>query len=149
MDIGFSHATTIDELFSAFGSKASAARGAYDPNGTGDPRSLSMTVAADRMMVEPARFVARTLSSEGQPVWVYRFSYVATSVRKEWPGAPHASEIPFVFDTVKARYGAALTYEDEKVAQAIHAHWLQFVKCGDPNGPASHSGRVTPLRRMS
>ena len=81
-----------------------------------------------------ARFVAKTLSRTGQPVWEYRFSYVADSMRKEWPGAPHATEIPFVFDTVKARYESALTTADEKIAQTVNAYWLQFAKTGNPNG---------------
>jgi para-nitrobenzyl esterase len=56
-------------------------------------------------------------------------------MRKEWPGAPHPSEIPFVFDTVKEKYGKALTAADEKAAQEINAYWVNFAKTGDPNGP--------------
>jgi para-nitrobenzyl esterase len=85
-------------------------------------------------MVEPTRYVTGILSKT-QPVWEYRFSYVATSMRNEWHGAPHASEIPYVFDTVKARYGAALTPEDEKAAQTMHAYWVQFAKTGSLNPP--------------
>jgi para-nitrobenzyl esterase len=91
-------------------------------------------VTSDRMMVEPARFVAATLSKQDQPVWQYRFSYVAESMRSQWPGAPHATEIPYVFDTVKAKYADKLTDNDEKAAQAIHAYWVQFAKTGNPNG---------------
>jgi len=150
MDIGFSTARTAEELFAPFGSHAKQARQVYDPD-TGDPghagdlRLLSMQVAADAFMVEPARFVARTLSSAGQPVWEYRFSYVAESMRKQWPGAAHASEIPYVFDTVKSRYGATLTPVDEQAARAIHRYWVQFARTGDPNGgglahwPAYHA----------
>lgn len=93
-----------------------------------------MKVAADTFMVEPARFVAQTLSSEGDPVWEYRFGYVTSLMRKEWPGTPHATEIPFVFDAVKAKYGAALTPEDEKIAQQANTYWANFAKTGNPNG---------------
>ena len=86
------------------------------------------------MMIEPARFVAQTLSSQGDPVWEYRFAYVADSMKKQWPGAPHATEIPFVFDTVKAKYGAKLTPEDEEIAQQTNEYWANFAKTGDPNG---------------
>ena len=72
MEIGFGAAKNIDELFASFHESAAAARAAYDPEGNGELRNLSMKVASDRMMVEPARFVAATLSAQGQPVWEYR-----------------------------------------------------------------------------
>ena len=86
------------------------------------------------MMIEPARFIVRQMTSAGQPAYEFRFSYVASSMRKEWTGAPHATEIPYVFDTVAARYGKDLTAEDEKTAQAANEYWTTFAKTGDPNG---------------
>jgi para-nitrobenzyl esterase len=68
-------------------------------------------------------------------VWQFRFSYVAESMRKEWPGAMHATEIPFVFDTVTARYGKDLTAADSAAAKAAHAYWVAFAKTGAPNAP--------------
>jgi para-nitrobenzyl esterase len=66
-------------------------------------------------------------------------------MRKDWPGAPHATDVPFVFDTARAHYGAPLTETDEKVAQEMNTYWANFVKSGNPNGtglpewPAYHS----------
>jgi para-nitrobenzyl esterase len=134
MELGFSAAANADELFAQFGEKA-AARAAYDPQGNADFASLKGMVASDKMMMEPARFVARSLSRSGQPTWEYRFSYVAASMRSTWKGAPHASEIPYVFDTLHAKYGKELTDQDEKTARTIHEYWLQFAKTGNPNGP--------------
>ncbi len=74
------------------------------------------------------------LASRGQRVYEYRFSSVADSMRKEWPGAPHATEIPFVFDTVRARYGKDLTAADEATAKAALNYWVNFAKTGDPGG---------------
>jgi para-nitrobenzyl esterase len=86
------------------------------------------------MMVEPSRFIATEAAAAGQPAWQYRFSYVATSLRDKWiTGAPHATEIPYVFDTVKARYGADLTADDAATAHAANMYWVSFVKTGDPN----------------
>ena len=86
-------------------------------------------------MDESARFVAATLSAQGQKVFEYRFAYVVDSMRDTWKtGAPHAKEIPFVFDTLTARYGNAVTARDAAVAKATHAYWVNFGKSGDPNG---------------
>lgn len=134
MDIGFTQAKNEDQLFAAFGANAKAAEAAYDAKEAKVFFLLGMKVAADQMMIEPARFVAQTLSSQGDPVWEYRFAYVADSMKKQWPGAPHATEIPFVFDTVKAKYGEKLTPEDEKIAQQTNEYWANFAKTGDPNG---------------
>jgi para-nitrobenzyl esterase len=133
-DIGFSFARTIDDVFAPFGDQAAKAREIYDPGKTDKVREVGTLVAMDRMMVEPARFVARTFAAAGQPAYHYRFSYVAESMRKEWPGAPHATEIPFVFDTVAARYGKDLTPADKAAAEAANAYWVAFAKTGDPNG---------------
>jgi para-nitrobenzyl esterase len=145
MDMGMSRATTAQEIFAPFGAEQKAAEEAYDASASKDIRALAATVASDAMMAEPARFVAQTLSSQGVPAWEFRFSYVAESMRKEWAGAPHATDVPFVFDTAKAHYGEPLTEADEKVAQEMNTYWANFVKTGNPNGaglpdwPAYHS----------
>jgi para-nitrobenzyl esterase len=87
------------------------------------------------MMVEPARFIVRAMAAAGERAYLYRFSYVAESMRKQWHGAPHATEIPFVFNTVAARYLKELTPADAAIADAANAYWVAFAKTGDPNGP--------------
>jgi para-nitrobenzyl esterase len=84
-------------------------------------------------MVEPARLLAR-LTAKTQPTWSYRFSYVASSLRAGQKGALHATEIPFVFGTVRAKYEGATTPEDEAMGEVMNAYWAAFAKSGDPNG---------------
>lgn len=121
-----------DGAYNVFGANKDKAKAAYDP--TGQDKNAARGIMSDQAMVEPARFVAKTLSAF-QPVYEYRFSYVAESMRKEWAtGAPHATEIPFVFDTVEARYEKALTPADKALAQAANAYWVNFAKTGNPNG---------------
>lgn len=91
----------------------------------------SMDIGGDRMMIEPAREVARLLSVH-QRVFEFRFSYVAESLRATTPGAPHATEIPYVFDTVAQRYGKDVTAADEAAAKAMHAYWVGFATTGVP-----------------
>jgi para-nitrobenzyl esterase len=133
-DIGFSFARNMSEVMAPFGADQDKAAAAYNPSNSTDVRAVGTTVAADRMMVEPARFIAQQVAASGQTAYQYRFSYVAVSMRKEWAGAPHATEIPFVFDTVKARYEAALDPADSAIAATTNAYWAAFAKTGDPNG---------------
>lgn len=133
LELGYSAAKNVQELFAPFGPHAKEAAKAFDTAHI-PFKYLGMTVDGIEEVNEPARFVARILSSAGLPVYEYRFGYVATSMRSKWPGAPHATEIPYVFDTVKARYGAAVTPEDEKMARQVNAYWANFAKTGNPNG---------------
>lgn len=79
-----------------------------------------------------ARQEAVALSDKGVPVYEYRFSYVADSIGR--PGAQHASDIPFFFDTQAVKYGAKTTARDNAMGKAISAYVVNFVKTGDPNG---------------
>jgi para-nitrobenzyl esterase len=149
LDIGFGFAPNKDALFAPFGVNREKAIAAYDPTGNGDLRAVQYMVAMDRFMVEPARFVATVFASEGEPAYIYRFSYVADSMRSKWPGAPHATEIPFVFDTVKAKYGKDLAPDDEKTAEAMLGYWVAFAKTGDPStGNSPAWPRFSPATNM-
>jgi para-nitrobenzyl esterase len=134
MDIGFAfmRSKTINDLLTQFGPDAQQVRTAYHINDADNVQAAAFRVGGDQMMIEPARYVARVLSARGQPVYEFRFSYVAESMRKEWPGAPHASDIPFAFDTVAARYGKDLTAQDVQAARTMHAYWAAFTKTGKP-----------------
>jgi para-nitrobenzyl esterase len=134
-DIGFPRGRTMDDLLAPFGADREKAKAAYDPEGSGRVMEVGVKMAADQMMVEPARFAVRMVAATGRPAYEYRFSYVAESMRKQWKGAPHATEIPFVFDTVAARYGKDLASADKTIAEAANAYWVNFAKTGNPNGP--------------
>ncbi|MGH1353429.1 MAG: carboxylesterase/lipase family protein [Methyloligellaceae bacterium] len=72
-----------------------------------------------------------THAQSGAPVWQYFFDYVPEWRHQEQPnGAPHAAEIPYVFDTVKAdrRVGEQMTETEEAVAARIHSCWVAFAK---------------------
>ncbi len=133
-DMALNAAKTLDDALAPFGSHAAEAREAYDSDNTGDVTVVANKIASDRTMVEPARFVARIVASQGRPAYVFRFSYVAKSVRDQQPGAWHSSEIPYVFDTLAAEYGDKVTPEDEAIAKAANTYWANFAKTGDPNG---------------
>lgn len=145
-DLGIFRPKTKKEAFASFGPEAKAARKAYDPTGKASLRAISWEIGMDRLMVEPARFTVREFSAEDLPAYEYRFSYVAQAEQDALnksafaammgiKGAPHASEIPYAFDTVKdALYGKGVTAADEAAAKKMHAYWVNFAKTGNPNG---------------
>jgi para-nitrobenzyl esterase len=83
-------------------------------------------------MIAGARSLAARLSGQGVPVYAYRFSYVAESIKEA--GAQHASDIPFFFDTAAIKYGAQSTPRDRAMGRAMSAYLVNFAKRGDPNG---------------
>jgi para-nitrobenzyl esterase len=134
-DLAYPQGHTIADFLKPFGGNGEKARAVYDPQNSGDLRDVGDKIARDRGQLEPARFVARTRSSSGQTVYEFRFSYVADSMRKtSISGAPHASEVPFVFGTLLQRYGGKATAADEAMSRTISSYWIAFAKTGDPNG---------------
>jgi hypothetical protein len=83
-------------------------------------------------MVAGARDLAGTISAGAVPVFEYRFSYVASSVGE--PGAQHASDIPFFFDTQAIKYGDKTSDRDQAMGRTISAYIVNFARTGDPNG---------------
>ena len=141
-DLGLLSVDTKDEAFAQFGDKASAARALYDPAGGRDTRQVIAAVGADRAMVEPARFVADSVAQRSAPAWLYRFSFVADSMKDRLSGAVHASDVPYIMGTVDAKYGAATTDRDRAASALLHRYWVNFAKTGNPNGaglPAWHA----------
>jgi para-nitrobenzyl esterase len=137
---GFVSGDTKDAVFSLYGPRKAEAMSVYDPNGTIDLSALITVAARDRAHLEPVRMTARAFAAKGSPVYVFRFSYVQESMRQRMPdGAPHGSEIPYVFNTLGASRGfgpapAPPTAADYAVAKTVNAYWVNFARTGNPNG---------------
>jgi para-nitrobenzyl esterase len=128
-------ATTKEELFARFGRWSDQAKRAYDPDGSADLGTLVSRANDDFGQAEPARFAASAFAENGSPVYLYRFSYVQTSMREQMrAGAPHGGEIGYVFGTLMARPGSTLSPEDLAVSRMAQAYWVNFARTGDPNG---------------
>ncbi|WP_414829237.1 carboxylesterase/lipase family protein [Alteromonas sp. H39] len=132
-DLGYAPFQNKDALFASFGEYAMDAQNAYDPGGDTPLNELAVAVGQDRAMQEPARFVAQQLTAQGLDVYLYRYGYVAESVRNG-QGTPHAAEIPFFFNTADIKYPDA-SEQDLAAAERVFSYVVSFAKDGDPNLP--------------
>jgi para-nitrobenzyl esterase len=124
------------QVLAPFGARAEVARTLYAGEIARGGQALAVRLFSDRTFVEPARFAARTHTAAGHPAYLYRFSYVAEAERAQWRGALHASELPFVFGTVAARYGARATAADLRTSARLQARWVAFARTGSPQDGA-------------
>jgi para-nitrobenzyl esterase len=132
---GLPFGTDKGKIFASYGEREAEARKLYDPTGDGAPLQVAVMTSADRTFIEPARAVARALAKRGQAAFLYRFDYAHPDFRKAMGGAPHASELPYVFDTVAARTQWKMVPGEQAVATATHKLWIDFASHGTP-GPA-------------
>lgn len=136
LELGFvGNPQTKDDAYAIFGAaNLAAARAAFDPQGTATLAAVRSQINVVQLMHEPARNAAAKIAAKGLPAYVYRFSYVAQSIRDKVSGATHAAEIPYVFSNLAAAYGTAVTSQDTSVAQLMTGYWAAFAKTGNPNG---------------
>jgi para-nitrobenzyl esterase len=127
-------ATTKEQLWARFGQWSAEARAAYDPDGTVELATLIQRANDDFGQAEPARFAANAFATNGSPVYLYMFSYVATAQRQPGRGSPHGGDIPYAFGTLASGRGGAPTPEDLNVSRIAQSYWINFARTGDPNG---------------
>ncbi|MDE3169685.1 MAG: carboxylesterase/lipase family protein [Acidobacteriota bacterium] len=137
-DLGTAPGKTLEAIFAPFGAGAAAAQRAFGVGASDRPEAVARKIGMVDTMIEPARFVAARVAACGEASYVYRFSYVATPLRARLTGAPHSSEIPYVFDTIGesswGNLGKGLTAADYKMASDANAYWVNYAKTGNPNG---------------
>ncbi len=132
-------------LMGSFGLSAGAAsippelRQVYAGEAPGDAE-LARVNFNDKVMGAPARWIAAHAAG-GAKAWLYYFSYVPERQRQTRPGTNHASEIPFVFDSLDAVPGRTplITPSERAAAALTHSCWVAFAKTGVPtcvNGQA-------------
>ncbi len=132
---GFVNARTKEELFTLFGKMKNEAATVLDPGGDAEFAKLLTMVNTDKVWAEPARFTAKAFTAKGQKSYIYLFSYVSAPLQARMRfGAGHASEIPYVFNTLRGVNGAPVHPNDLEVAQMMNNYWINFAKTGDPNG---------------
>jgi len=117
----------IDKALEAFGPARAKIEAAY-----GDRATLGRRLGGDIVFVEPARNLARLMRDRGAPVWVYRFGYVAESLRPRLAGMPHGFSLPYFFDRLVAST-LPPNPRDSAVAATMADYVAAFAEAGDPN----------------
>jgi len=104
-----------------------AVRAAYGSGGAFDDNIVN-----DWGFAEPAWTMARAHVAHGGQAWLYRFGYVSAVRRAKLDGAPHASEVPFVFETL-GHEGVVPADADWGVARTLAGYWTAFARQAAPS----------------
>jgi para-nitrobenzyl esterase len=128
-----------EELFSLFGKLADEAKTAYDPDGKKEFAEVQTRFNTDKVWAEPARFTASIFAKNGDPSYIFLFSYVPTAMKDRMKYGPgHGTDISFAFDNLgRGGFGPTPpppTDVDKEVAKMMNAYWANFAKTGNPNG---------------
>ena len=105
--------------------------------------------SGDLTFLYGTRSVLRAASKLNPKAFQYQFTRVNGIGRQIHWGSFHASEIPYVFETLPdSVYGTQSSFlgdfsvnpdtyneQDRKLSQAMSAAWVAFAKTGNPNGP--------------
>jgi para-nitrobenzyl esterase len=103
------------------------------------PYSPSMSASA---RLEGSRAARATLTKwaldraakTDTPLYLYLYDHIARGPGSTRWGAFHASELPYVFETLAAARERPFTAQDREISRQLAAYWVNFVKTGNPNG---------------
>ena len=122
-----------------YGPLADRALAAYGVNGANDPQPDPENGTVMLQFTTDNSFRCGTVqeliwhTTAGNRGYEYQFS--RTVHGKEALGAPHASEIPFIFGTLSV-WQNMRKYDDsdQQYAPQMQEYWTNFARTGDPNG---------------
>ena len=106
----------------------------------GSQEEADLHLLADIMFTEPARALALAHADDAA-TFRYRFSIAPEAVLESQGGAPHASELVFVFDdTARQDYDVK---DADGLADRIADLWVDFATDGEPDGwPSAETGEL-------
>ncbi|HLW76653.1 MAG TPA: carboxylesterase family protein, partial [Bryobacteraceae bacterium] len=115
---------------SRYGADADAYLKIYPAASDDEARKSSAAAMRDQTFGWEMRTWARMQNQTGKSkVYLYYFSKVPPGEFGQKLGAYHASEIGYVFETLKGGIDA-----DKKLSGEMSSYWVNFATTGDPNG---------------
>jgi para-nitrobenzyl esterase len=106
---------------------------AYPVKSEADIKDALLQVGRDQTFTLEMRTWARMVAGEGSKAFLYQFTHVPPSPNAKTWGAYHASEIAYVFGTLRNR-DWPYTSADFKLSDEMSSYWVNFAASGDPNG---------------
>ncbi|MDP2346345.1 MAG: carboxylesterase family protein, partial [Gammaproteobacteria bacterium] len=105
---------------------------------------LAYEIYTDLHAGAPARWVAHQLEN-GQPVYLYLYSYVVSWDKGDVRGAEHAYELPHVLNTWEETLDDMFPFlsrfllkeEDKAMSEIMHECWASFIRTGQPSCPGA------------
>jgi para-nitrobenzyl esterase len=124
-----------------YGALADRALTAYGLNGATDP---APDPELGPVMAQWATDTQFRCGSVAELVWhasaknpAYQFQFSRSAPGREALGAPHGSEVPYVFGTLGTNSSTQRYNDiDRKLSEQMQEYWTTFAKTGDPNDGA-------------
>ena len=103
----------------------------YPAKNKEEARSSTRRLWTILAMVEPARFIAKSMQDKKNKAYLYRFSRIPKTKKAQELGAYHGVDIPYAFGNFTLAQG----YEkaDLELSKRIMNYWVNFAKKGNPN----------------
>jgi para-nitrobenzyl esterase len=105
----------------------------YPVKSDADISTAMLAVGRDQTFTLEMRTWARMITAAGAKAYLYQFTHVPPSPNAATWGAYHASEIPYVFGTLRNR-NWPFTAVDDRLSDQMSSYWVNFATSGDPNG---------------
>jgi para-nitrobenzyl esterase len=129
---GVTKASFEEQVRAGYGKQADAILTAYPHATDEEAMQSSRDLFRDSVFAWPTWAWASLQTKGGKGrAYLYYFDHKTSRTPH---GAPHASEIGYVFHTLGAR-GPAPQPEDIALSDLMSAYWTNFAKTGNPNGP--------------
>ncbi len=127
------------QLATAFPQDLDSARVVYPAHDDRGARASAIALASDNFIAHGTwKWLELHAATGGVPVYRYLFDQPMPTDSgpppADDPGAAHAMDIEYVFETLDSRH-LAWRDVDRKVADVTATMWTNFAKRGDPNGP--------------
>jgi len=127
------------QVHRAFPQNYEAAHAVYPAHDDREARASAIAMASDGFIAYSTwKWIEVHAATGGVPVYRYLFDEPMPTDSgpppPDDPGAAHAMDIEYVFETLDSRH-LAWREEDRKVADLTATFWTNFAKTGDPNGP--------------